>query len=108
MYENGYIIFYEFQTCCKSSIGFVPTVLLLEGLEYLEYLFFIVSRVKHSKGRLNGFERFPAVLSTNLWNDCWALLNNSVTLRKVLKKVDSLSNCSRIKFELGQTFARLP
>ena len=35
-------------------------------------------------------------------------LNRSATLSKALKKVNNLSNGRRIKFELDQTFVRLP
>ena len=40
--------------------------------------------------------------------ECCVILNRSATLSKALKKVESLSSGSRIKFEFDQTFASLP
>ena len=60
------------------------------------------------KARIKQFRFCPSFVSTNLSTECWVRLNRFATLSKALKKVESLSNGSRIKFELDQTFARLP
>ena len=46
----------------------------------------------------------PRVLS----NECWVRLKRSATFIESAEKVESLSNSSRIKFEINQTFSRLP
>ena len=65
------------------------------------------------KACLSGFDFCPTFLSKNLPNECWGCLNRSVTLLKVVKNMQSLSNGSQIKkkkvkFEFDQTFSRLP
>ena len=56
----------------------------------------------------NGFDIYQTFYSTNLPNECWVRLNRSATLSKALKEVESLSNGSCMKYELDQTFSRLP
>ena len=101
-----------FHSCFEFSQTFTSVTITLWklGRNYISFKATNVQKIFNISIELwcvGPFKQFDFCLtfcSPNLLNECWVHLNRSVTLSKVLKKVESLSNGSQIKFEFDQTF----